>query len=299
MSFDAKQFCDDHGIHTAPGGKHYRAGWVNISCPLCSGNPGYHGGFNLKGGYYNCHRCGNQWLPKVVSALLNKSIRVAKEILKPYLSKDLVEEFRERKYAEQIKFPPGTTRHLNDRNWNYLYGRYFTPRDIDWIWNLHSTGHLGPYKFRILAPIYLNGDLVSYQCRATSETQSQKYLACPEDEEVYHHKFTLYGIDYCTGDSCLVVEGITDVWRMGPGAVATFGIEYTKQQLLMLSRRFKKVHILFDPESQAQQQADKLYIQLSALGTSVHILYIENYDPAEMSDEDASNVMKSLNINNK
>jgi hypothetical protein len=32
--------------------KHSRPGWVNVRCPFCTGNEGYHLGFNLNEEYY-------------------------------------------------------------------------------------------------------------------------------------------------------------------------------------------------------------------------------------------------------
>ena len=86
--FDAEQFCMDHDIDFAVGGKHYRKGWVNINCCFCTGNPGYHGGFNLRYGYYNCHRCGAHWLPKVLKELANTTFSNAQKLVYKYSTGD-------------------------------------------------------------------------------------------------------------------------------------------------------------------------------------------------------------------
>ncbi len=43
--------------------------------------------------------------------------------------------------------------------------RNFDPNYLVSEWGLLSTGVLGEFKFRILAPVYFKGQLVSYQCR--------------------------------------------------------------------------------------------------------------------------------------
>lgn len=86
--------------------------------------------------------------------------------------------------------------------------------------------------------------------------------------KIFLQNFT---IDKAAGDSCIVVEGVTDVWRLGPGAVATFGIKFRPAQVAMLARHFKTIHVLFDPEPAAQAQARKLATDISRLGCAVKI----------------------------
>ena len=85
MPIDAKRLCHDFNIPFTENGKHSRKGWVNINCPLCSGNPGKHGGLNSGDpkfkGLYHCWRCGWHWAPKVLSVLLKTDLPKAKKIL--------------------------------------------------------------------------------------------------------------------------------------------------------------------------------------------------------------------------
>jgi hypothetical protein len=43
-------------------------------------------------------------------------------------------------------------------------------------------------------------------------------------------KETLYNLDNAKDGTAIVVEGPIDVWRIGDGAVATFGVIYTQKQ---------------------------------------------------------------------
>ncbi len=117
------------------------------------------------------------------------------------------------------------------------------------------------------------------------------------EKEARHHKACLYGLDQVPGETVVIVEGITDVWRLGVGSVATFGIKYTKTQVLLL-KRFKRRAILFDSaDSQAQEQAEKLAKELSAFSGETISLIIDAKDPGTMSPKDAQDLMRQLGIN--
>jgi len=75
----------DYGIEVATqSDKHYREGWVNVSCPFCTGNPGYHLGYNKDDKYFYCWRCGWHSIYKVLVALLGISYNDVKALLSEY-----------------------------------------------------------------------------------------------------------------------------------------------------------------------------------------------------------------------
>jgi DNA primase len=96
------------------------------------------------------------------------------------------------------------------------------------------------------------------------------------------------------GRRAICVEGITDVWRLGPAAAfAVFGITYTPYQVRAISKLFDEVIILFDPESQAQKQAKKLEYDL--LGKNVKAWRVtRDTDPGDMTQADANHLVKQL-----
>jgi len=296
MPFNAQQFCADHNIPTAPAGhQHSRQGWTNIRCPFCSGNPGWHGGMNHNKAYYTCYRCGNHWLPKVIATLLKIPINQAKRVLTPYLTGEQIQEFKEKVYAEKIIYPPDTGP-MTPRQRAYLKNRRFDPDKLERDWELLGVGNFGPYKGRILAPIYLHNQLISYQTRDVTGKQSAKYMACPEDEEVYCHKYSLYGIDNCHSKTVIVVEGMFDVWRLGFGAAGTFGIEYSSQQILMLAQQFDRIFIFYDEDEQGQQKANEMASGLYEFGKECEIIMNPGGDPADMKNDEAKNLMKEIGL---
>ena len=51
------------------------------------------------------------------------------------------------------------------------------------------------------------------------------------EKSVVNYKDILYNMDRVQGEKVVVVEGITDVWRMGDGFVASFGTTLTSAQI--------------------------------------------------------------------
>ena len=295
VMFDAHKSCTTHRIESTDQGKHSRPGWLQIQCPFCSGHSGWHGGFNIAGGYYNCWRCGPHWMPRVVSRLLNIPINVAFETVRQFST---LETFKSQKEPaafhrpHTITLPLGTT-YVTDIHKQYLRNiRHFDNyQKIIRNWALRSTGNVGLYKHRILAPIYFEHQLVSYQCRAVHLDQSPPYMACAEKDEVLHHKHLVYGFDAAVPKGqCVVVEGITDVWRLGAGAVATFGKKYTKQQILMIANNFEKVYVMLD----ADVDTDELEWDLSDCACDFETIDLSHGDPGALADYQAAGLMNEL-----
>ena len=299
MIFNAKQFCLDHDIQWyPPGTKNVGPDFIGIQCPMCDDHSS-HGGFNIKKSYYSCHRCGGHWMPKIIAILTKTDISNAKKIIKQYSTGQAQvpsKPQKKHKYVSKIQYPPGTGP-LTEKAKQYLISRNFNPDKLVAEWGLLSTGHLGEYKFRILAPIYFQGELVSYQCRDITGKSKTPYRGCHIDESVIPLKYTLYGFDKAVVKKrCIVVEGITDAWRLGFGACATFGKNFTPKQMLLLVKHFDEIFILFDPDDAGQEQADVLYSQLIGFGKNAEILNLEHDDPGDLSDEDARIVMREVGL---
>lgn len=295
MSFDAQKFCEDYQISWSNQGKNIGQGFIGIDCPFCDDHS-FHGGFNTQNEYYSCWKCRGHWLPKVISLLAKTDIQKAKTIIQKYSSSEVHTKEKEYKYASEVIYPLGTGS-LTDKAKKYLISRNFDPDHLVTEWGLLSTGNIGEYKFSILAPIHYKGKLVSYQCRDITGN-SIPYKGCCIEESVYHIKHLLYGFDKAVlRKQCIVVEGLTDSWRLGPGAIATFGIQFTPQQVSLLANNFDKIFLLYDTENQAQEQADKLYSQLTiGYDKDVEILTLPEDDPGNLSNEEAKNIMKEIGL---
>jgi len=272
---------------------------VNIACPFCH-DSGRHCGINLSSGAVSCWKCGRHTLSQTLRKVLRVSAPRLSEILvryrlkgKPRLKSSKTSETR---HAEQCELPPGTNS-LCQAAVRYLEGRGFDVKRLERTWGLQSTGPLGPYKFRIIAPIYLAGEMVSYQGRDYTGLQEIRYKACAEENESVHHKHTLYGLDEADAHRVVVVEGITDVWRLGPKAVATFGSRYTSEQVQVLTQ-FREVFLYFDTSDEdAVAHSRSLAERLALLVDRVEVIEFGKDDPGSLEDKDARFLMKELGLN--
>lgn len=305
------QFLEDYNIGYSTSGKHARPGWVQVECPFCAGNPGYHGGFNVGAAFYNCWRCGWHPMVEVVMALTGMAFAEAKKVIKKYemLKGDEEEQADNIDLAKvplSLEMPERNKMLFTPREKAYLSNRDFDPEKIAKTWGVYGAGHLAyckcgkmhDYRFRIVIPIVYREKCVSFTARAISKNLTEKYLSCPENAEAMHHKHILYGMDHAKGPNAIIVEGPTDVWRLGFGAIATFGIKYTQQQLLLIARTYQSVTILFDPEDEAQLQAHRLCAELLGLGVraeteNLYAINPEASDPADLLQEDANEFMRS------
>lgn len=298
MAFDIVRFLTDYRIdHQTAGCKGDGTGWVQIHCPFCFGNPGWHLGINLESGGCNCWRCGTHKLFDVIKTFVSPTPAVLSDIRSKYGSaiNHRIPAIVPIKRREKIKMPAGVLKEIPKKASDYLISRGFDPVELIKTWGLLFTGPIGDYKFRIIAPIFYERNLVSYQGRDYTGKSELRYKACRKDDELRDHQSCLYGSWLAKGNSIVVVEGIADAWRMGPGAVATFGVAYTTAQLNLISQ-YKNIYLLFDGDEPGKQRANDLGIILKTInpGVNLEIIELDDGDPGEMDQRDANRLMCDL-----
>ncbi len=292
------QLCEDNNIPYRTEGKNTSKGWTQICCPFCAAiDTGFHGGINNDKANYNCWKCGKHPLYKTLSVTLEISTQESKRLIDAYTDKKIQEiRIKEKIINTKIQFPIGTGK-LQKIHKQYLLKRNFSYKKLEKEFNLKGTYYLGNYAYRIIAPIYYNGKLISYQGRDVTGKSELRYKACPETEEIIKHKKILYNIDSVTKNKIIICEGITDVWRMGNNCVATFGIGCTKEQIYLLSK-YNNVFILFDKDEQAQERAQEVGWTISSLtgikNNKIEIITGLKSDPAELTNEEAKHLKKEL-----
>jgi len=180
----------------------------------------------------------------------------------------------------------------------YLRGRGFKPSQLANDWGLLGTGHMsGIWNWRVIVPIHNEaGAVVAYQGRAITSTAEPKYRMTPDDDALEDPKSILYGV-HLAERSVIVVEGVTGVWRIGPGAVATLGIDWSREQADRL-RQFERRFILFDPEPQAQQRAEELANWVSYFPGETELISGFDTDPGEYTTEQVTNIRQDLGVDN-
>jgi DNA primase len=105
-------------------------------------------------------------------------------------------------------------------------------------------------------------------------------------------KELIYNVDNAKDGTAVVVEGPIDAWRIGDGAVATFGVIYTQKQIKLLRERFKRVFIMYD--SDAQPQAWKLADALSTFNMEVNVVTLKIGDPGSMTATEAREIRREI-----
>lgn len=292
MKYDFELLFKTYSIQYWTSGNNVSDGWVNVRCPMCDDHSN-HGGFSPEG-QYNCWRCGGHSLHSVIRALTGKEWSSIRSHYETIGSIGIAQKSKRRgSGASQITLPYGTGP-LHTAHRRYLEQRRFDPDQLVSLYGIQATSHLGEYKFRIIIPIYHQGQLVSYQGRDWTGKNDLRYKSCPLDKEIIHYKDLLYGEDLVIGDRVVVVEGVTDQWRLGPGSVATFGLGYTREQVQRLSE-YSTVFILYDGgEEAARNRAVSMGQLLSAAGVVVEMILIPSGDPADLSQTDANKIMKDL-----
>ena len=293
---DFIKLCKEFNIAYIESGHHHaHEGWVQVNCPFCTdGSHGWHLGFSLEKGNMNCWRCGSHPVYEFLSiALSNRKISI-KQIMKQYdqagflpSNKKIIIRKRKAKLPPQVEPMVGIHR-------RYLLGRKFKPAELQDEWHLRGTkGFSKEWNWRIIAPIKnISGIITAYAGRALGEGVKPKWKFSDNKDMTENPKKMLYGIDKVK-DRVLIVEGISDVWRMGIGSVGVFGIDWTIEQASIL-KNYTHRFIMFDPETQAQKQAKKLADWLAPFSGKTEIITGFKTDPGDFQQAEADNIMKEL-----
>ena len=187
-----------------------------------------------------------------------------------------------------------------------MKARGFSPKYLNEKYGLVGGGISGKWKFRIIIPIYYNGQLMSWTGRSILSKKKLKELKIPRyknlsiEESVRNPKELFFNIDNCKGKEVVLTEGSFDVLRFDGNAICSLGTELTEGQISLLSERFEKIFILFDNEPEAQEKAHKFGMQLSAIGLDVEIVdafgdFGKN-DMGECTPEEIQQIKKELKI---
>jgi hypothetical protein len=269
-------------------------GWANINCPFC-GDRSNHLGFNLQGGYCHCWKCGGHHLDTVLRKLLHLTPQACEELLTNYTAEHLVRHKLNRREAKATELVlPGDE--LNDMERRYLEKRGFDPDFLVKKYGIQGGGITGRWKFRIIIPLFLNHRLVSFTARDITGKQPERYKNLSIEESIVDPKTTFYNLDNAHGKRVCLIEGPTDVWRMGDGFICSFGTSVTQAQLKQLSQGFQEIFIMFDPEPVAQKKAQVYAQGLAVLGSvDVWIVDMEySCDPGALTDKQAMKLRREL-----
>jgi DNA primase len=280
------KFCKVHKIK-----QKLQRGWHQIYCPFCGGTADYLG-FNEESQAFYCWKCGSHSKFKVLTELSSLNWNEIKEQFYTLGGKRVVIE--KKVYNNESCKLPFYDDSFNPLGAVYLNGRRFDAEYLTNKYHLKTTTLHSRMANRIIIPVIVNGQTISYTTRDYSGVNKLRYIACEPEDEVSPLKHNLYNIDNCKEDWVIVVEGCFDCWRIGDNCVATFGTKVTDTQIEIL-RKFKKLYIMFDVG--AKKELDSLSYKLAGF-SEVEQIELDADDPAEMDEIELKEVKDYINANN-
>lgn len=285
MSKTIADIFKEYRVETAPlNHRHVRSGWVGVDCPSCSpGSQKFRLGFNLTTGGVSCWVCGKVTNPvRTLATLCRVSEADAARLWGgrgKYLptSKPL--------HTGTLKVPGGVGP-LLPAHAKYLRNRGFDVEQLTETWGVQGIGMAAKLQWRIYIPIHdFNGTVVSWTTRSIANDPEVRYISAAPEEEAVPHKEVLFG-SHLANHAIVISEGPLDAIAIGPGGVATFGVDYSEAQFAWMTR-FPIRAVCYDSSPDAQRRAEKLCRALSMFpGWTENILLETGKDPAECDESE-------------
>jgi len=283
-----QELLDEYNIpYRTEGTPHCRPGWINIDCPFCGKNTQkFHMGYSIQGNYCSCWRCGWQPLIKVVAEITNTAYKQAAKLIGGLTSHTIYTQKKHGKIQEPKSVGP-----LQKPHKLYLKKRGLDWRALQSRWDVKGIGIASQMSWSIFIPIHLHGNTVSWTTRAIGNRDA-KYMSAPREKETICHKDLLFGEDYVS-NTIIVTEGPFDVFKIGPGAVATFGMIATANQIAKMIK-YPRRFICFDNEPEAQKRAKRLCDDLGVFKGDTYNIRLTSNDAGDSSPEEIRDLQKLL-----
>lgn len=269
------------------GHHHARQGWIQIDCPFCGrATRAFHMGYSIQGKYTHCWRCGGHQVVQTLMEMLDEPYTVCIKLV------DGLETTRPQLLVIRRKLKlPKQLGPMQKAHRRYLKSRNFNPKILKEVWDLQGIGVSTKLAWRVFIPIKYKNQTVSWTTRAINK-KFVRYISAPTESESLPHKSLLYGEDF-VGHSIVVCEGPTDVWRIGPGAVATFGVNVSPAQVRKIAQ-YPIRNIVFDNEKIAQKRARVLSNLLSVFPGVTNNIILDAKDAGEASDHEINLIKQTL-----
>ena len=278
---DIKAVLDELGIDYKPSGKNVGPNDVNIDCMFCGAEK--HLGINVSNGFVFCWVCEFNDLPIKPSLLkvLHEATDLSWDEIKEVLADHGWEQYSyaikksDSGLSEKCELPIESKKispiHRLSNGYSdaidYLYRRGFGEDVIGW-YDLRFASS-GNYGGRIIIPICLDFKIVSFTSRDYTGKQKNRYKHAPLYMSAKRIKDLLYNYDRAkTHKHIYVLEGPTDVWRMGDDSMAVFRSALSPaQRNAIIKLKLKSLTIIYDPLAtmRAYVAADDLLTSIPSL----------------------------------
>jgi hypothetical protein len=336
---------DQHGIEYVTRGPNVARGNINVKCPFCRDDPSYHMGIRLEDGAWGCWRQKKHrgrsphWL---LSKLLGMSYTQLRLVIGDVRTKSLTEFEKTIMRLGEIEAPtndrvsggrprkprlfiPNSFRAITGTGLDTRYLRYLSKRGFHGEYGVAVAKEFrlswavnGPWRNRLVIPIYYRRRLVTWTGRALSDDNPRRYLALSHRLElselpdkpqalVSMHDI-IYPFDFCyyanhhpnksrqdvktrRRVTLFIVEGPMDSLKLaffglryGLGSVCTFSTNMSSAQvdlIISLARLYKQTVVLLDRGAEAQ--ALQITRDLASIRPKVRFMGKDFDDPGDMT----------------
>ena len=246
-----------------------------------------HLGINVQAKTISCWKCpvsGN--VIKYLTELLG-SFNKALDVLSEHIPRELLrfDEERETSNVSKVYLPRNAVQGLLPEHKAYLRKRGFDPDQLEELYTLHSVGPVGDFKNRIIVPVMHKMRLVTYTSVDISEESDLRYRHCPDEEAIIPIKEYLCGMEQTDGYNIILVEGLFDWWRFGPGACPSWGVKLTKEQIYLLSK-FQYIKAVGDGDKAGWGFNNHVANELSPFAKVKVFDLEEDVDPDDLKPEE-------------
>lgn len=324
-----QQFFHKHNIYCITSGKNVKHGNINIKCPWCGdADPSQHMGIDPHTGAYACWRNSEHRGRKpqnLIIQLLGCSYADA-DLLVGTRTQVPTNEFgkilkmgesyfldgdKKVQVLHSLKMPD-TFKPITRKS--YAFNRFaaylvntrgFEKKDIKQLvdyYNLHYCLS-GPFKGRVIIPVYLNGKLISWTGRSIYGLALLKYKTLSANADTAKKQGTSTALAPITetlldynrllregGNTLYVCEGPFDAMKidfygssLGLRATCVFTKNISNAQinyLTTLTNRFNRIRVFLDPEAEAD--AIRMAGKLASLRVD-YLLPTGDKDPGDLS----------------
>jgi len=259
---DIKAILDEFGVDYKKSGKNVGSNDWNVDCPYCGADK--HLGINVKNGRVFCWVCEfvdaktivngeekNPSLIDVLSEITGERWIDIKRVLDDNGWEEYYPKMKSNDSPETVcKFPDGWYEFGSpgsEKAEEYLSKRGFGQDIID-KYNLVIAPSTGYYANRIIIPVFFEEKIVAFTGRDYTGRQN-RYKHSTVKNSSKRMSELLYNYDTARNFSHLyLLEGPTDVWKMGDDSVAVFRSHLsTEQRRLLINLRLNSITIIFDP----------------------------------------------------
>lgn len=295
LEFDVRAYLDELGVPFWEEGKNVASGWIGVQCLYCNDHHN-HLGISLAYKNFSCWLCNEKGsITQFICDLENVPYRSALNRIDEFQGFDLYGQFfpeEKKRLEEGSKVLPFGCGPLNATHKRYLSGRRFSPEWLVEVWGIQSAPVFGEWKHRIIIPVVVGGQVQTFVGLDHSGKQEVKYKAAPVEKSLAPTSELVYGGDFVRG-TVIVVEGIADVWRMGKGAVATFGMTPGPARVAhLIGLRATHYYVMFDGEPRATANAHELSQKLKEAGGNVNAMVVElpYGDPDDATEDEVASI---------